>query len=144
MRRLALIFGIALLFASAQAWAQQPPRGRNPLGQFLFGPNLIMRHQRAIALTEEQKSAIKADVQEAQKRFLGLQWRMQDELEAMKSLVQQPRIDRNKALAQLDKILAIEREIKRARLSLVVAIKNRLTPEQQKQLMDLRRPRPGR
>jgi len=41
-------------------------------------------------------------------------------------------------LAQLDKVLDIEREIKRLHIGLAVRLKNRLTPEQQEQLNKMR------
>jgi hypothetical protein len=49
------------------------------------------------------------------------------------------------ALAQLDKVLEFEREIKRLHIGLAVRLKNRLTPEQQDQLHKMRTDhRPGR
>ncbi len=56
----------------------------------------------------------------------------------MGSLVKQERIDEQSVLAELDKILDLEREIKRAQISLVVKIKNTLTPEQQARLQELK------
>jgi len=49
-------------------------------------------------------------------------------------LVDGPRIDEGQALDQLEKILDLERQIKRAQLTLMIRIKNTLTPEQQKKL----------
>jgi Spy/CpxP family protein refolding chaperone len=54
------------------------------------------------------------------------------------SLVKHPRVEEQEALAQLEKVLAIEREIKRAQVTLLVRIKNKLTPEQQAKLVDVR------
>jgi len=56
----------------------------------------------------------------------------------MASLVKQPRVDEPQVLAQLEKVLAIEREIKRAQVALLVRIKNNLTPEQQTKLLEIR------
>ena len=41
-------------------------------------------------------------------------------------------------LAQLEKVLGFEREMKRAQIALLVHIKNKLTPEQQAKLEDIR------
>ena len=41
-------------------------------------------------------------------------------------------------LDEVDRILNLEREIKRAQVGLMVRIKNTLTPEQQKKLADIR------
>jgi Spy/CpxP family protein refolding chaperone len=54
------------------------------------------------------------------------------------SLVKQPRVDEQQVLAQLEKVLALEREIKRAQVTLLVRIKNNLTPEQQAKLVEIR------
>jgi Spy/CpxP family protein refolding chaperone len=43
-------------------------------------------------------------------------------------------VNEQQALAQLDKVLDIERDIKRLHIALAVRLKNRLTPEQQEQL----------
>jgi Spy/CpxP family protein refolding chaperone len=43
-------------------------------------------------------------------------------------------VNEQQALAQLDRVLEIEREIKRLHIGLAVRLKNRLTPEQQDQL----------
>jgi len=45
--------------------------------------------------------------------------------------VKQPRVDEQQVLAQLEKVLAAEREIKKEQVTLLVRIKNELTPEQQ-------------
>lgn len=101
-----------------------------------------MQHQQAIGLTEGQRNFVKTETQKAQSRFTDLQWQLQNEMEGMVSLVKQERIDEQKVLAQLEKILNIEREIKRTHLALVVHIKNKLTPEQQVQLKEIKnRPR---
>jgi Spy/CpxP family protein refolding chaperone len=47
-------------------------------------------------------------------------------------------VNEQHALAQLDKVLDIEREIKRLHIGLAVRLKNRLTPEQQEQLHNMR------
>ena len=125
------------LFVGHAAWAQQPPPA-DPLGENLFPPELVMQHQQAIGLNEEQKNFIKAEVQKAQVRFTELQWQLQNEMETMISLVKEPRADEPQVLAQLDKILGLEREIKRTHITLVVRIKNGLTPEQQARLREIK------
>jgi Spy/CpxP family protein refolding chaperone len=46
-------------------------------------------------------------------------------------------VDEQKVLAQLDKILNIERVVKRTQLALSIRIKNKLTPEQQMKMHEL-------
>jgi Spy/CpxP family protein refolding chaperone len=123
-----------------------PPHGPDPLAQNLFPPELVMTHRKALALTEEQKAAIKDETMKASGRFTELQWQMQDEMEQMVELTRGATVDEQRVLAQLDKILAIEREVKRAQLTLAIRIKNKLTAEQQAKLLEINRhdmgPRP--
>ena len=137
-----------LLFIAGAARAQQPPPQPpqpDPIGENLFPPELVMQYQQAIGLSEEQRNLIKAEVQKAQAHFTDLQWQLQSETETMASLLRAPRADEQQVLAQLDKILNLEREIKRTQITLVVRIKNSLTPEQQARLRELKnrqRPQP--
>lgn len=125
-----------LLFSGPPARAQQ--KADDPIAESLIPPDLLLRHQQEIGLSPEQKEFIKAEIVKAQTRFTELQLQLADEAETMISLVKQERVDEQQTLAQLDKILNLEREIKRAQFALVIRIKNRLTPEQQSRLQELR------
>ena len=121
----------------------QPPH--DPLAGNLFPPEFVMQHRRELGLTEEQKASIKDESIKASTRFNELQWQMQDEMETMATLMKSETVDEQKALAQLDKVLNIEREVKRTQLGLSIRIKNKLTSEQQMKLHELRRyPHPPR
>ena len=125
---------LALLFFNVLA-AQQPPD--DPLRDIMFPPEAVMQHQQAIGLSDEQKNSFKVEVRQAQLKFTELQWTLQDEMERLVSLLKQPKVDEKQAALQLDKVLAAEREIKRAQLTLLIQIKNNLTPAQQTQLREL-------
>jgi Spy/CpxP family protein refolding chaperone len=71
-------------------------------------------------------------------KFTELQWALSDEVERMAALVKQEQLDEQQILAQLDKVLNAEREIKRAQFSLLIQIRNTLTPEQRARLTELR------
>jgi Spy/CpxP family protein refolding chaperone len=116
----------------------QQPAGTDPLSELLFPPELVMSRQNAIGLTDSQKTYLRAEVLKAQTRFTELQWQLQDALEGLIGLLKQSKADEAQVAAQLDKVLASEREIKRAQISLLVRIKNDLTAEQQRQLQALR------
>jgi len=125
---------LALLLFGPLA-AQQPPD--DPLRDVLFPPEAVMQHQQSLGLSEEQKNNLKAEVRQAQLKFTELQWSLQDEMERLAALLKQSKVDEKLAAAQLDKVLAAEREIKRAQLMLLIRIKNNLTPAQQSQLREL-------
>lgn len=145
MTRKLLYASILLLIAAASVHAQQPtPQqpgqqpGPDPFGQSFFPPELVMQHQEEIALTAEQKTNLKTELRQAQLKFTEWQWKLQDEMEKMVALVKQPHVDEQEAIAQLEKILSIEREVKRAQVTLLVRIKNTLTPDQQAKLEEIR------
>jgi Spy/CpxP family protein refolding chaperone len=117
----------------------QPHPPHDPLAGNLFPPELVMQHRRELGLTDEQRAAIRQEALKASTRFTELQWQMQDEMETMASLMKGATVDEQKALAQLDKVLNIEREVKRTQLGLSIKIKNTLTAEQQMKLQDLPR-----
>jgi Spy/CpxP family protein refolding chaperone len=124
------------LFAGGAIRAQQPDQ--DPIGQSFFAPELVIQHQEAIGLSAEQKDYFKTEIRQAQLKFTELQWKLQDEMEKLITLAKQPHVDEQQALAQLEKVLAAEREIKREQVTLLVRIKNKLTAEQQGKLSELR------
>ncbi|MBI4659253.1 MAG: periplasmic heavy metal sensor [Verrucomicrobia bacterium] len=128
--------GLVLLFASRTLWAQPAPQ--DPIAESLFPPELLMHHQDAIALSEEQKDFIHAAIQRAEPRIEELRRQLQDESETMAALLKKDRVEEQQALAQADKVLNLEREIKRTHLALLIGIKNKLTPRQQAQLKEIK------
>ena len=136
MKSIVILLAIIGLCCSA-AFGQKP--GSDPLGENLFPLELVMAHQQEIGLTEEQRDYLKVESRKAQLKFTELQWQLLDESEKLAALVKQEHVDEQQTLATLDKILDAEREIKRLQISLVVRIKNKLTPEQQARLMDIKR-----
>ena len=112
--------------------------GSQLMEQNFFEPDLVMRHQKSIGLTGEQQQSIRADSQKAMSRFTELQWQQSAEVEAMMFLLKEDRPDEKAVLAQLDKVLIIENEIKRVHAGLLLRIRNALTPEQQTRLREIK------
>lgn len=131
---------IALLVPVAAA----QPGGHDPIAENVFAPDLVMQHQQAIGLSDGQKEFLKAEVRQAQLRLTELQWQLQDEVEKLAALLKQDIADEQRVTLQLDRVLNLERDIKRAHLGLVVRIKNNLTREQQGKLRELRARPPGK
>jgi Spy/CpxP family protein refolding chaperone len=122
--------------ASQMAPRPVPPASGQPdlMEENLFAPELIMQHQKALGLTEEQRTAIRGEMQKVMPRFTDLQWQQSAEAEAMVALLKKERPDEKEVLAQLDKLLNVENEIKRLHTGLLVRLKNSLTPQQQARL----------
>lgn len=110
----------------------------DPLADVMFPPDMIMSHARQLNLTDEQKAYMRGEIQKTTTSFHELQWKLQDQMELLHDTMKSPSVSEEQALAQLNKVLDIEREIKRLHFSLAVRIKNRLTPEQHEQLHKMR------
>ena len=140
-----------LALVCPMSWAQQPAPGGagGPSGQHrgapdlmaenFFPPELIMQNQKALNLTTDQQTAIRAEMQKTMAKFTDLQWQQSAEGEALEALLKQERVDEKAALAQLDKLLAIESDVKRLHFGTMVRVKNLLTTEQQTQLRALKK-----
>jgi len=131
------LLGVALVSAQQPQPPQQPPPPMDPLGDVMFPPELIMGHTRDLGLTDDQKTFMRAEIQKSTARFNELQWQVQDAMEALHSLMKANPVNEQQALAQLDKVLDTEREIKRLHFGMAIALKNKLTLEQQTKLHEL-------
>ena len=119
------------------ALAQGAPAGEDPFARYLFPPDRVIGHGLELALTDAQKVAVRNEVQKAQGKFVDLQFELQGESGKMARLLQEQPVDEAKVLGEVDRILALEKEIKRIQISLLVRIKNVLTPAQQAKLLEL-------
>ena len=153
MKRIILIAGIIIAVSSvtlvsaqqpqpSQGPAPQQPRqprdGDDPLADAMFPPDMIMQHQRELGLTDEQKTFMRGEIQRTTTRFNELQWQLEDAMEALHETMKAPQVNEQQALAQLNKVLDAEREIKTLHMGMAIRIKNKLTPEQQMKLQSMR------
>ena len=153
---IAIVFAAAFLIATVVAGQQpgQPPQDPNmpqganppnhphppnpdPLAHLMFPPDMILNQARQLNLTDEQKTFIRSETQKTMAAFQDLQWKLQDQMELLQETMKSTSVNEQQALAQLDKALDIEREIKRLHIGLAVRLKNHLTPEQQDQLLKM-------
>src|SRR6266849_325767 len=149
---LVLVLVVGTLAAVVLVSAQQPPPAQppqgpqgpeqprhpmppmDPLGDAMFPPEMIMQHTRDLNLTVEQKTFMRGEIQKTTTRFNELQWQLQDAMEELHASMKENTVNEQQALQQLDKVLDTEREIKRLHFGLAIAIKNKLTVEQQTKL----------
>jgi hypothetical protein len=110
----------------------------DPLASSFFSSELIMAHQQAIGLTDAQRAAIRTLTLDAQKRFVPVQFNVAAEVEKLQNLVNASPVDENATLAAVDRVLVLERDIKREQVTLLVRLKNLLTQQQQETLATLR------
>jgi len=124
----------------------QPPPPGDPLADSMFPPELIMQHQRELALTDAQKTFMRSEIQRTTTRFNELQWQLQDAMEALHESMKGSQVNEQQAMEQLGKVLDTEREIKMLHMGMAIRIKNQLTPDQQLKLQTMRNtmgPPPG-
>lgn len=149
-----LIVTLAVAFSVVPAIAQEPrpseqPQPRtpkpphDPFGN-MFPPEMVMQNQRELGLTDQQKTYMRTEIGKTSARFNDLQWQLHDAMEVLHETMKANQVNEQQALAQLDRVLETEREIKRLHMELAIKIKNNLTPEQQQKLQTMRHGRsPG-
>jgi Spy/CpxP family protein refolding chaperone len=126
---LLLLAGLALNALPALADAD-PGAGSDPIARLLYPPEALLGHAQELGLDDAQKKAIRSRVVEAQKQFLDAQLSMQEASEELQRLLQERPVNEGKALAAADQVMGFERTVKRAHLSLLIHLKNLLTPAQ--------------
>jgi Spy/CpxP family protein refolding chaperone len=116
--------------------------GRDPIMENLFPPQLVREAGDDIQLTEDQRKALREEMDRVEKEFAGLREKVKTEIEALDKLLKADKVDEAAAKAQSDKVMAAESEVKKAHLGLLIRIKNLLTPEQQAKLREWKKDHP--
>ncbi len=109
----------------------------DPFAGAFFPPELVLLAQDRIALTPEQLETVRTRLEKTQQRSDQLRVKLERETAALAALTKQERAEEAPLLAQLDKVLDVEREVKHLHVGSGVAIKNLLTPEQEARLREL-------
>jgi len=131
-------FTIVVGVARAEAPPHPPRPGDDPIAARLIPPELIMSHQSELSLDDKQRGAILKEIERAQSQVLQIQWQMQSAAEQLAKLLDEAHVDETKTLAQADKVMELERQIKRNHLGMLVRIRNLLTDVQRSKLQQIR------
>ena len=140
MKSRAIPAALALFLLSGMAAATGPSPEEDQIAARVFPPELVMRHDDQIGLTDRQRDEIKAEIQESQGKFIGYQWQMQKHAGRLVSLLDARPVDEGKVLSAADAVMRLEVDVKKTHLTMLVRIKNILTPDQQSRLEQLRGP----
>ncbi len=135
-----LVAGALLLLCAVARPASAQAPAPDPIAQFLFPPELVMQHQQSIRLSDAQRRSITAAISALQSRVLEMQWDMQAQQQKLTELLGQTPVDEAAALAQADRLMETEHQVKRTHLAALIKIKNVLTQEQQRKLRALAAP----
>jgi Spy/CpxP family protein refolding chaperone len=102
--------------------------------QNLFPPPMVMQAGEEIGLTEDQRNAMRTEMEKSRDQFEPAQQKLREQMEILGNLLKEPRVNEAQVTAQLGQVLAAENEIKKMQIAQLVRIKNLLTPEQQEKL----------
>lgn len=107
------------------------------IGSFYL-PEQVRSQVGILGLTDEQKTTLSAASDAAEGKVSRLKEQMQAEADTFTELAKRPRVDEKALVAQADKILDVDREMKHEQLRLLILIKNTLTAEQQATLSGIK------
>ena len=126
--RVALLCLAATLAAPLHA-ADQPDKDEWLKGR-LFGPELVLKHQGKLKLTEKQRDAIGAELKRVQAQAAESDWTLMSEASGLQELIDQHPVDSKAVMTSVDRIFTAENRKKRLYVEMLVNIKNLLTDEQ--------------
>jgi len=121
-----------------QQLGMQAGQGMRAFERAFFSPQLIMRNQNEINLTDNQRDSIQKMMNERHAKLTDIRWNIRDEMEKLQSMMNAETVDVSEAMAQLDNVLELENELKKSQFEMMAKIKNELTSEQQATLSELR------
>jgi Spy/CpxP family protein refolding chaperone len=103
----------------------------------LFPPELIMRNQDKLNLTQRQINAIKNEMKTFQSGIVDIQWDLNDAQSKLENEMGNGRIDEDRALALVDSVMKAENDLKKSHLALLIRINNILDDPQRQELGNL-------
>jgi Spy/CpxP family protein refolding chaperone len=115
------------------------PVTSTPFAQHLIPPELIMQNQGRLKITEAQRTAIMQQINKVQETATQAQWRVADESEKLNVLLARDDVPEADVLAQAERLMTWESAVKTAQLTMLIRIRNVLTPEQLTMLREMRR-----
>lgn len=106
----------------------------DPVGAQLFPPELVLDRRHRLGLSAEQVAQIRQEITYAQQEVGARRVELEHARARLVEAVAEEQVEEARALALAEAVMALEAEVKRTHLVLVVRIKNVLTPEQQRLL----------
>ena len=120
---------LAVALAAPLHAAEQPDKDDWIKGR-LFGPELVLKHQGKLKLTEKQLDAIGAELKRVQAQAAESDWTLMSEASGLQELIDQHPVDSKAVMTSVDRIFTAENRKKRLYVEMLVNIKNLLTDEQ--------------
>ena len=104
----------------------------------LFSADVALKYRSEAGLSSAQVDAIKKIHADHIAEFNSIKWDLDAELVALNKLLRAPKVDKQATMAQMEKVTALEDELKTIRLGMLIDIKNELKESQQQKLKSLR------
>lgn len=133
MKQLSALVVVSMFLALALArplHAAEPGDKDEWIRGKLFGPELILKHQSKLKLTEKQRDTIGAELKRVQAQAAESDWTLLTEASQLQEQIDQHPVDAKAVLAGVDRVFEAENRKKRLYMEMLVNIKNALTPEQ--------------
>jgi TonB-dependent SusC/RagA subfamily outer membrane receptor len=99
--------------------------------QNLYAPDLVLKYREEAGLSADQVEKIKSIYNGELPAYNSKKWDLDAMMVKLEQLISQRNVDPQAADAQLEKCLALETEIKKMKLAMLLKVKNQLTPAQQ-------------
>ena len=96
----------------------------------LFGPELILKNQSKLKLSDKQRDLIGAELKRVQAQAAESDWQLLTEASQLQELIDQHPVDGKAVMSGVDKVFEAENRKKRLYMEMLINIKNALTPEQ--------------
>ncbi len=132
------MFGLCLLLLAGFAAAQHAGPEKDPFRGKLFPPNVVLEHQEALALSDQQLADIRAAVIEVQSNIAGHQWDLREAYQRVMSELDSAPIDEAQVMANIEQVLAAENKVKKMQVAMLIRLRNLLTDEQVTYLRSMR------
>jgi len=96
----------------------------------LFAPDVILKYQPKIKLTDQQRDAIGGELKRVQTQAAESDWQIMSQASELQQLIDQHPVNSKAVLERVDRVFAAENRKKRLYIEMLVNIKNLLTAEQ--------------
>lgn len=130
MNALKTLCAVVLLAVPMLAGAADGKSNDDWLKGRLFPPDVVLKHQQALKLTDAQRQAIRKEIVAVQAKVATVDFDLMDAAVALQDALDKPQLDRNVVLEKTDAALAADVRKKRAWIEMLLNVRAVLTPEQ--------------
>jgi Spy/CpxP family protein refolding chaperone len=124
------LFAVLLVALPLAAGAADGKDGDDWLRGKLFPPDVVLRHQSQLKLTDAQRQAIRREIVAVQAKVAPIDFDLMDAAVSLQEALEQPQPDRAVVLEKADAALAADARKKRVWIEMLLNVRAILTPDQ--------------